>query len=377
MRGTFLYLTDEWPISRDALRALGAVEAVVRSGSSSPPTYSVRLPDGRLSLETLTDDEAGQHVSQVAAWIASAEEGAPTQELLSQLAEFERVLLIEGTAKGGDESGLRRFLTRLATLRDGRILHGNALYDLDGACLFGEDTAPDWFADEPGGDPEAESYARRQATLAVLAREGFPTADSAVRPRLEAHTWLRPLDAVVRRASCLALVAELAVGGDAVLVRARAERMGLLDDFTPTERAFLDDPALETDLSAALSWRYESANALLWALGWVDDLPPDDHSDPDLELRLASHSGPEALAHEADLRPVSTILDQLDLVQMRLQALGEEPPPDPDTGGPAAERYDRETLWEHLHALEWLTLTVDLDWDMLDEWDGGERPASS
>ena len=180
MRGTFLYLTDEWPISRDALRALGAVEAVVRSGSASRPTYSVRLPDGRMSMETLTDDEAGQHVSQVAAWIASAEEGGPTRELLAQLAEFERVLLIEGTAKGGDEAGLRRFLTRLATLRDGRILHGNALYDLDGACLFGEDTAPDWFSDEPGGDPEAESYTRRQATLAVLAREGFPTADSAV-----------------------------------------------------------------------------------------------------------------------------------------------------------------------------------------------------
>lgn len=76
--------------------------------------------------------------------------------------------------------------------------------------------------------------------------------------------------------------------------------------------AEVDEPALQ-QLLVDIAWREEALHALLWALGVVDDLPPDEMcpKQPAYE-RFAPGLDPGRAARDARLRPLAELAAMLD-----------------------------------------------------------------
>ena len=121
---------------------------------------------------------------------------------------------------------------------------------------------------------------------------------------------------------------------------------------TPQEQAFVTDEGTDADAAAALTWRYEAANTLLWALGLADASIDDSAAMADVDRLWASVA---PLARRPDgqavrLRPAGEILDALDRTWLEhwivRQARQKEVAPGALNGDVVMER--------HL-ALNWLT----------------------
>lgn len=135
----------------------------------------------------------------------------------------------------------------------------------------------------------------------------------------EAEIVLRPPAEVLHRALALFYVA----------VRAQVHRIGVepipggqresnpigFVSLTPKETSFIESGASDVAAAIAMTWRFEAANTLLWALGFdAAHLAGSDRMiDVDaLWLSVASFAHDETAAAGLQLRPVGEILDALD-----------------------------------------------------------------
>jgi len=116
----------------------------------------------------------------------------------------------------------------------------------------------------------------------------------------------------------------------------RLRELGLWKKMTEEEREFLNAGPLEISRQAMVdvSWLIESIVCLLWALGYVAELPPyDEQTDPEMANRLPKESA-ETLFTKASLRPAHQIRKQRDIAELwhwrsrtrRLQESGQMPP---------------------------------------------------
>lgn len=116
----------------------------------------------------------------------------------------------------------------------------------------------------------------------------------------------------------------------------RLRELGLWIKMMKEEREFLNVGPLETSRQAMVDaiWLIESIVCLLWALGYVSELPPyDEQTDPEMANRLPKESA-ETLFSKVSLRPAHQIQKQRDIAELwhwrsrtrRLQELGQMPP---------------------------------------------------
>ncbi|WCP73907.1 DUF4272 domain-containing protein [Sphingomonas hankookensis] len=212
------------------------------------------------------------------------------------------------------------------------------------------------------GDPDAaipfpdDAVARRPRTRAALA-DAVLQPPAGMAPALGAgELVLRAPEEVLHRALALLYLAARAharATGLPAIPAGQEEHNPLgAAALTPQERAFLADEGADADAAAGLTWRYEAANSLLWALGVAGAEIDDSSAMADVD-RLWASVAPltrGAGAQAVRLRPASEILDALDRTWLEhwivRQARQKEVEPGHINGDVVVERHV---------ALNWLT----------------------
>lgn len=202
------------------------------------------------------------------------------------------------------------------------------------------------------------TYKERSETW--LRARGFPICtwledDEGVLP-------LRPAEQVAKRTVVLLGLAGMCYpDSDAPpeFVREWLTSYGVIDELSPGERAFLDGGLRDMDMRMAISWRFESATALAWSLGWMAEMPDANvQSGSDPYVLEVVNGDCRGMIERATLRPEPEIHAARDLtlrihwavVEHHLKKL---PPPNGVQPGIVYERH---------YALNWLT-DPDTPWD--------------
>ncbi len=209
-------------------------------------------------------------------------------------------------------------------------------------------------------DPTEEQLARKARSIAGLQRLGLPYTQNLPVVEAEADTVRRSDKEVAARALAVMIIAVKGETRDQDLIDSIIDQYDASELFTPEERDFIEATDLPDEAYVQMSWRYESAAVLLWAIGLIDDLPnPDQIIDASLLGTTIRELGAQGLFQSARLRPQSEIVDAADLayrihwaaVEARVNGA---PPPDGLHPGIAFERH---------YALNWLIGYAGLDWD--------------
>lgn len=206
----------------------------------------------------------------------------------------------------------------------------------------------------------AEQTARKQRSEQRLAAEGVPINKYLPAIEAEAEAKRRTTEEIAYRAMALLVVAMNGATPDKAIADKIIAEYGLSDHLTPKERAFIAT-ATPTDRDRTnFSWRFEAANTLFWALGYVDNLDkPTDACDPGALVKFMKPRSAKQFIADAKLRPLGEVLDQADLIYRYRWALVEARVKNRDepaglNGSVAVERHT---------ALNWLIGYMDQEWD--------------
>ena len=226
------------------------------------------------------------------------------------------------------------------------------------------------------GDPDAaiphpdDAVARRARTRAALT-DAVLQPPASMAPALgEGELVMRAPEEVLQRALALLYVAARAharaTGLPAVPAGQEEHNPVGAAAPTPQEQAFLTGESTDADAAAALTWRYEAANTLLWALGIPGAAIDDSGGMADVDrlwasvVPLARGSG----GQEVRLRPAGDILDALDRTWLEHWIVRQARQKQMEPG-----RINGDVVMERHVALNWLTgfqNEADVAWDDTD-----------
>ena len=207
-----------------------------------------------------------------------------------------------------------------------------------------------------GYDLFQDQVDRKAWTEGLLHGEGVPINPYLPFTEPESDTRIRPLDEVIKRFQCLAVVAARASGLEDETLRNMIFAMSLDGHFTPDETAFLNDPAPDQKTSVNMSWRNEAAWALAWALGFFPRLErPEQLCDMSVLSKAVMDEHPE----KNGLRSTNDILNMLDLTYRYHWAIRQAQL----DGAPIPAGLSASVVVERHHALNWLTYYLDAEWD--------------
>lgn len=211
---------------------------------------------------------------------------------------------------------------------------------------------------------------RKERSIARLKEEGVPYIEHLPSEVLDSEAAIRNPEEISRRAIGLfavALYSEVLLSENPDreealdFVRQIDESYHIMDEFTPAERAYLDNPAPEEHDRIQFLWRYECCAVLLWALG-ITELPyPSEICDvPFIARFFFDNKERGSILDLGEIRGREEILDEADLtlrydwacVDARIK--GQETPASLDSG----------IVMERHYALNWLIGADDgADWD--------------
>lgn len=205
-------------------------------------------------------------------------------------------------------------------------------------------------ADQEERKKKSEQFLQEKG---IMININLPFIDS------EAEVNLRTKEEIIERVYALALIAALGEG----VPRDQLERVknGLpINELSPYETHLYTKGDLTPHEKAIATWRYESMNLLLWALGYVTPLGyPDTICDVGTIVGLVIHRNRQEFEAGAALKSKAEILDELDktyrmnwaCVQARL------------TGGEPGGGIHAGIVYERHYALNWLTRYQAYAWD--------------
>lgn len=205
-------------------------------------------------------------------------------------------------------------------------------------------------ADQEERKKKSEQFLQEKG---IMINVNLPFIDS------ETEVNLRTKEEIIERVYALALIAALGEG----VPRDQLERVknGLpINELSPYETHLYTKGELTPNEKAIATWRYESMNLLLWALGYVDPLGyPDTICDVGTIVGLVIHRNRQEFEAGAALKSKAEILDELDktyrmnwaCVQARL------------SGGEPGGGIHSGIVYERHYALNWLTRYQDYAWD--------------
>lgn len=213
---------------------------------------------------------------------------------------------------------------------------------------------------------------RKERSIARLKEEGVPYIEHLPSEVLDSEAVIRNPEEISRRAIALfavALYSEVLLSENPDreealdFVRRIDESYHIMDEFTPAERAYLDNPAPEEHDRIQFLWRYECCAVLLWALG-ITELPyPSEICDvPFIARFFFDNQERGSILDLGEIRGREEILDEADLtlrydwacVDARIK--GQEAPASLDSG----------IVMERHYALNWLIGADDgADWDSI------------
>lgn len=214
-----------------------------------------------------------------------------------------------------------------------------------------------YFDKQTGATPDQEE--RKKRSLQFLQQKGIMINAHLPFTEAEAAVDLRTKQEVIERIYALALIAAMGEG----VPREQLDRVKntlFIDGLSPYETHLYEKGNLSDTEKTNATWRYESLNALMWAVGYVDPLVyPDTICDVPTIVGLILNQPRQQFEAGATLKNKSEILDELDktyrmswaCVQGRIT--GKEP-----GGG-----IHGGIVYERHYALNWLTRYQDLEWD--------------
>ncbi len=205
-----------------------------------------------------------------------------------------------------------------------------------------------------------EALERRQRSMDILAGENVPLNEWLPVIETTEQLELPTQEQVLDRALALIVLAAKGEGVEEGTIAMLVRDYGLQDAFSPREQQLMALDEITLQQAAEMTWRYEAAHTLFWALGFVEELEgPRSQCDVKALIELINEYDRKAFSEKAALRSEAEILDQVDLIYRYRWALvearinGEEPPAglDPDV---AMERHQ---------ALNWLMYHAETGWD--------------
>ncbi|MFK7939897.1 MAG: DUF4272 domain-containing protein [Roseovarius sp.] len=202
--------------------------------------------------------------------------------------------------------------------------------------------------------------ARKARSIKTLQSMGVPVLDTLPVIAGLPDAKRRSSTEVANRALALMIVALKGETLDQDLVNAVIGQYDAQALFTPRELAFITARQVDDQTRADMTWRYESVAVLLWALGFLDELPPPDTIiDASVLGNIFSELGPDGLRGQARLRPQTQILDAADLAyRMNWAAV------DARVSNEATPKGLHPGItYERHYALNWLYGYADLPWD--------------
>lgn len=258
------------------------------------------------------------------------------------------------------------------SLRAETPLHGEcialarAIADSEKAMFFSDGQVLDnqfrvLLGPERSRDEEAEvpifssAVERRVRSLELLLKRSLKpiklpetVGDEAVR--------LRQANAVARRFLCLATVAMKADQKSEFDADKFIAKHDLRGSLTPDEAEFLANPTEQGN--STMTWRYEAAWTLLWALKQTDEIGfPDSQCDAKSVIRAAIDNAASILALK-ELRPKRELLDQTDVLYLCNWITT-----DARVKEESVEGLDGSVVHERLYALNWMVFNGNADWD--------------
>jgi hypothetical protein len=215
----------------------------------------------------------------------------------------------------------------------------------------------------------ADALERKARSEIALAQRGIQV-NSALPPVISAaEVQWRPAPEVAGRALALvtvAIYAESLRKGQPLSVELLQERLPIaFEHLSPKEKAFLRNSEADAESLEQMSWRYESAALLAWALGLFSLRPfPDRVCDAGkLALTLQNSITAAYLEQRARLRSANELLDMLDL-HYRLHWLTREAELGRLEELPLG--LEPDVVMERHYALNWLVRFENAQWDKVD-----------
>ncbi len=209
-------------------------------------------------------------------------------------------------------------------------------------------------------EPSQEAAARKAASITRLKSEGVPTLESlpVIADATTART--RTKEEIAHRAIAVCLTAVRGEGVEKEKVDALVKKFGAEKFFTPKEAAFMSDPNPSEQDRIQFAWRYECYWVLLWALGYVDTLErPEGICNVVQAVTVLRDRDTAQFIQEAKLRPLSSLLDEADViyryhwavVSARLK------------GADSPAKLEPGVVMERHYVLNWLIGYMDQAWD--------------
>jgi len=206
----------------------------------------------------------------------------------------------------------------------------------------------------------AESLDRKVRTLARLRREGVPVDDAVPCIEDSKQAKLRAKYAVVDRAIALMAVAGKGEGAPKEMLDGFVKEFDVAPKLSPMEKKFFAAASPTKDDREKLTWRYEALRPLLWALGFLAELPaPKTEKEAPKLGDVFFARGAARFRAEAQLRSAREILDEVDAI-VRYHAATKAAR---EQGKPIPASLDNDVIIERHHALKWLIGYGADNWD--------------
>lgn len=169
---------------------------------------------------------------------------------------------------------------------------------------------------------------------------------------------MRPPSEIAARISILLLLASRLDGIKADFITKFIQANNLWDYITPNEKIFLQNKKPEKQELINYNWRYESAQVLIWALGYIDKLiPPDLLCNPEELVSLINRIKIPDLMNKSKLRSENEILDEADMtyrLHCAVKNCNDEK---------ILKSIDPGVIYERHYAFNWLINYMNEKWD--------------
>lgn len=215
------------------------------------------------------------------------------------------------------------------------------------------------YHDQPSSSVSQEQLDRRTQTQQFLQGNAIKTNDNLPPSPSSLDTQIRVKEDIIERAYALLI---MAVKGEG-LEQEKLEQVvqsKQITSFSPLEQQVYQSDSLTDQERAYATWRYESLNCILWALGFIDKLSyPSEICDVPKVVQSLFHPSREEFIANAVLRPKETILDELDKIYCMNWACVDARIKNEQVSG----NINPSVVYERHYALNWLTYHQGADWD--------------
>lgn len=200
---------------------------------------------------------------------------------------------------------------------------------------------------------------RKERTNSFLQKNGIPLCRTLPFIPSENEVKIRSKEDVVARAHSLVAIAVKGEGIEQVHIDKLIHEKEI-NNFSPRESQVISKNDLDDNEKAYATWRYESLNVMLWALGKIDELVyPSQICDVKGIVGLFMPLSRKEFADSCQLKSTAEILDKLDEIYRMNWACVDARIKGQQPGG----NINSSIVYERHYALNWLTNYQNQNWD--------------